>query len=317
MHQFTRFVTRLLVIVVLLLASITVLFHESLSALSAGNTSSPAQFKDYWHQGKAEITRYELEQVRYGEIHKGDAVLIFVTEPFLTDKQVKHEFGEDKNSAGVLKLNFTRNFNTGIYPYSMMTSTFTPIDTDAFPRTLKATTTVQEWCGHVFQQLNLRDSRYKVEIRSYFQKESDRDYNIGSALLEDEIWTMIRLKPEALPIGIIEIIPGGQFVRMSHIDLKVESAHTELNTISDPQRSEKELHEYTVKYLNIKRTLKIRFEKEFPYKIVAWEETSPSGFGPDAIMLTTKARATNSLYTDYWTKNKIKHSPLRKELGLD
>ena len=38
-----------------------------------------ANFGDYWYQGKAELSRYDLKQVRYGEIHQGDAVLIFVT----------------------------------------------------------------------------------------------------------------------------------------------------------------------------------------------------------------------------------------------
>ena len=44
------------------------------------------KFGDYWYQGKAELNRFELSQVRYGEIRKGDAVLIFVTEDFLKDK---------------------------------------------------------------------------------------------------------------------------------------------------------------------------------------------------------------------------------------
>jgi hypothetical protein len=41
-------------------------------------------FKDYWYAGEAEITSYELEQARYGEIRKGHAVLIYVTEEFST-----------------------------------------------------------------------------------------------------------------------------------------------------------------------------------------------------------------------------------------
>ncbi len=52
------------------------------------------EFKRFWLQGFAEISRFELEQVRYGEIHKGDAVLIYVTEEFLIDKQVKSEQGK-------------------------------------------------------------------------------------------------------------------------------------------------------------------------------------------------------------------------------
>ena len=48
-------------------------------------------FKDYWYAGKAEITSYKLEQARYGEIRNGKAVLIYVTEDFLPNKQVKAE----------------------------------------------------------------------------------------------------------------------------------------------------------------------------------------------------------------------------------
>ncbi|MEM1407815.1 MAG: septum formation inhibitor Maf, partial [Bacteroidota bacterium] len=41
-----------------------------------------SEFNNYWYAGKAEITSYELKQSRYGEVHDGEAVLIFVTEPF-------------------------------------------------------------------------------------------------------------------------------------------------------------------------------------------------------------------------------------------
>ncbi|MEX0361456.1 MAG: septum formation inhibitor Maf, partial [Allomuricauda sp.] len=45
-------------------------------------------FKSYWYAGNAEITSYKLEQARYGELRDGTAVLIYVTEPFLPEKQV-------------------------------------------------------------------------------------------------------------------------------------------------------------------------------------------------------------------------------------
>ena len=46
-------------------------------------------FYDYWYGGKAEISSYKLEQARYGEMREGSAVLVFVTEDFLPDEQVK------------------------------------------------------------------------------------------------------------------------------------------------------------------------------------------------------------------------------------
>ena len=55
---------------------------------------------------------------------KGKAVLIYVTEDFLNKEQVKAN-RKSKVSQTVLKLNRTKKFNTGIYPYSIMTSLFT------------------------------------------------------------------------------------------------------------------------------------------------------------------------------------------------
>ena len=72
------------------------------------------QFRKYWYSGRAEISRFDLEQARYGEIHKGDAVLIFVTETLNHDTQVKADTPR-QDDIPVLKLNFTRKFYTGIY----------------------------------------------------------------------------------------------------------------------------------------------------------------------------------------------------------
>lgn len=272
-------------------------------------------FKDYWYAGQAEITHYRLDQARYGEMRQGDAVLIFVTEDFLTDKQVKHEFGDKENTASVLKLNFVRKFTTGIYPYSIMSSIFTPVDVQNQP-TLKITSSSQEWCGNTFMQLNRREGELQVQLRSYFQKEGDQNFTLKPALLEDEIWTKIRLVPSNLPTGEIEIVPGFQYARLRHVPLKIEKATASLTMTQDKSLSNQELQVYTIDYKALKRKLAIKFEKEFPYKIVAWEESYPSGFGPEAKIMTTRAVRTHSLMIDYWTKNKTSDAYLREELGL-
>ena len=128
----------------------------ALTFLLLASPSSAVPFGDYWYRGKAEVTSYRLQQARYGQIREGDAVLIFVTEPFSESRHVKldrpGEAGGD--AVTVLKLNATRKFLTGIYPYSMMTSVFTPIDANSDARAIKITTSSQEWCGHTFTQLN-------------------------------------------------------------------------------------------------------------------------------------------------------------------
>ena len=283
---------------------------------SAGTIQDPekAHFRQYWYQQKAELTRYSLDQARYGEIRKGESVLIFVTEPFFKDKQVKYEFGDKANSISVLKLNFTRKFYTGIYPYSIMTSVFTPADFDK-SRTLKVTSSSQEWCGHTFMQLNFRNDKYHTEVRSYFQKEGDQDFDMKSAWLEDEVWTKIRLSPSTLPSGNVEMIPSLQYARLSHVPLKPEKAIAKMETITDKSLSPKALNAYSIQYQNISRKVVIKFEKEFPYAIVAWEETQPGGFG-DSKLLTTRAVRTKTILLDYWNKNGIADDIYRKELGL-
>ena len=276
----------------------------------------PTSFPDYWYQGKAELTRYDLEQARYGEIRRGDALMIFVTEDFLADRQVKLESDpEGKNVTKILKLNFVKKFQTGIYPYSLMTSVFTPLTRDSIQRSLKITTTVQEWCGHVFSQLNLRGGRFDVHTYSYFEREGDQSFGLEGVMAEDEIWSIIRRLPSALPTGRISIIPGTMTTRLRHTPLRVMTA-TATATLAAAQRDSLygPLMRYTVVYED--RTLAIDFQQEFPYGIIGWTETYRDGFGPNARELTTRARRTHQLITDYWRRNSTADDSLRRELGL-
>ena len=196
-------------------------------------------FHSYWYNHGAETTRFELEQSRYDEIRPGRAVLIFVTEPFLPDIQVKSDYEASREkSIPILKLNFIKRFNTGIYDYSIMKSVFTPIPSEQqqLSKTLKVSTTRQDWCGHVYLQYNLEADHYKVKQYSYFEKEGDRDVNIPSVHLEDDIWTRIRIDPKTLPLGGIEMISGSFFTTLRMIDLRVEKAVAELTNIQDGDR---------------------------------------------------------------------------------
>jgi hypothetical protein len=219
---------------IMLLAALFVVFSNYTPI--ALSLPEEKDFHSYWYNYGAEITRFELEQGRYGEIHPGHAILIFVTEPFLPDIQVKSDFEVSrKKSIPILKLNFIKRFNTGIYDYSMMKSVFTPIPSEQqqLSKTLKVSTTRQDWCGHVFLQYNLEKDYCKVEQYSYFEKEGDRTVNIPSVHLEDDIWTRIRIDPKNLPLGGIEMIPGSFFTTIRMIDLRAEKAVAELTDTQD------------------------------------------------------------------------------------
>ncbi len=299
---------------ILWIAALCLIGCEPASSQGVPMAPPTEEFSAYWYGGEAELTRYQLSQARYGEMHDGEAVLIFVTEDFLTDKQVKFEGGAQREEvASVLKLNATRKFFTGIYPYSMMASIFTPVQG---ARTLKVTTTSQEWCGHTFSQLNLKRNQYRGRLHSYFEAEGDQAFTVGAALLEDELWTRIRLNPEALPTGDIELIPGTMFLRLSHRDFAVESATASLVPSHDSTLSAEPMLRYRVEYHDFARILEITFEQAFPHRIVAWEEHSPSN-GRTGERLITRAVRTHTMNSAYWGQHDVADRGLRKQLGLD
>jgi len=266
-------------------------------------------FKKYWYGG-AEITRYDLSQVRYGEVHKGNAVMVFVTEDLMPQKQVKSEDPKRPKSdvVPVLKLNFIKKFNTGIYSYSIMNSIFTPVDIVSHPKTLKVSFSSQEWCGNMYAQLNLRNDGYEITNHSYFEKEADRKFEIDDAFLEDEVWTRIRLAPLTLPVGRVKMVPGTAFSMLKHIKQGVEDADASLEEKGS-------LSVYSVDYKKLKRKLTISFKKDFPHEILSW--TCTNGADGKGETLITKAVKTHSMMTDYWSKNHNKDSSLRQKLGLD
>jgi hypothetical protein len=289
------------------------IFHIGCNApkpVATGNTKhlyESDSFKNYWYAGRAEVNSYHLSQSRYGETREGKSILIFVTEDFSKNKQVKLDdpstAGDDKVS--VLKMNFTKNFVTGIYPYSLMLSVFTPVSRNQYPNSMKATMSSQEWCGHVFSQLNLNKDNYHFQSHSYFEKEGEENGQLKKTWLEDELWNLIRLDPANLPTGKVELIPGLFFSRLLHTGL-----HTENATLTK-QETEAEV-EYTIALLSQKRLLTIHFEKQFPHKIIRWEESFEERGKP----VTTSAVLHKSIVSDYWTKNKNEFLYLRDSLGL-
>ncbi|MEW7291701.1 septum formation inhibitor Maf [Aquimarina sp. 2304DJ70-9] len=262
-------------------------------------------FKKYWYAGEAEITSYQLEQARYGEIRKGTAVLIYVTEDFLPKKQVKADYQNNTN-VPVLKLNATKKFNTGIYPYSIMQSTFYPVADNQ--HAIKISSSMQEWCGHVYAQLNNRN-RFEVMSHSYFENEADQEFSLDKAILENELWTKIRIDPEGLPKGNIKIIPSFEYSRLRHKEIKAYSATATLEKQNNTTI-------FTLQYPELKRTVSITFNSKFPHEIESWTETFISGFGSNAKELTTKATKIKQIKSAYWGKNNNKDEVLREELGL-
>jgi hypothetical protein len=267
----------------------------------------------YWTQGKAEVSSYDLQQSRYGEVRQGHAVLIFVTEDFLTDKQVKNESYQSQNSTKVLKTNHLRKFTTGIYDYALMTSVFNPVNTRQYPHALKITFSSQDWCGQSYMQLNQRGKGYEVELRSYFEQEGDRNYQIGErVLLEDELFNLIRLDPDGLPEGAGKMLPSMTYARLKHRDYQPMQVNFQKQMYKGSDFPGEELMVYRVDFPTLNRQLEIIYEANAPYRIAGWKDRYPDG--PQA--QSTIAKRKKSLMTPYWSQNDLADQPLREELGL-
>lgn len=294
------------------------IFIACMMASCKQKASPPSEaFKLQWYAGKAELSSYTLQQARYGQIRKGEAALIFVTEDFSGDKLVKlDDPGKTNDKVRVLKMNMTKKFVTGIYPYSMMLSVFTPVSKDGNEKTVKADCSSQEWCGHTFSQLRLAGNNYKWQLHSYFEKENETNKKLDAALLEDDLWNRIRINPSTLPQGKTSILPGMLWQRLSHIEMKSEEAVLTVSKADTFFIKDSGVQLYTIRYPAANRTLQIYFQSAFPHEILGWQESYPDGFGNNKKMLTTKAIRKKKIWLAYWKHNNRADSAYLDSLQL-
>jgi hypothetical protein len=271
--------------------------------------SDPEAFAKYWYSGVAEVSSYELSQNRYGEVREGDIVLVYVTEDFLPGRQVKNESGKS-NSVSVLKMNMMKKFVTGIYDYSVMTSVFTPVDREKSSHSLKVTFSSQDWCGQSFAQMNLKEGALNFETRSYFENPGDENSVLPLVNVEEDIWTLMRIEPQKLPMGKFEMVPAQEYIRMGHIELKTYKADARL--LLQIGSGGKEHYVYQLNYPDLNRKVEWHCENVFPYKVLFWQETQLTPTG------TTKSTATlkETKNLPYWELNGNEHGAQRDSLKL-
>ena len=150
--------------------------------------------------------------------------------------------------------------------------------------------------------------QFEVAINSYFEGESKADLKLDKALLEDDLWSMIRLQPDNLPQGEFQAIPGFFYLRLKHIESKAYTANGSLST-SDATST------YTISYPRLNRSLSIDFNTAFPHQITGWTEEYTEGYSNPKTM-KTEGRLLKSIRSDYWLRNSNSDAVLRDSLGL-
>ncbi len=260
------------------------------------------EFMDYWYAGNAEISSYELSQSRYGELREGTAVMVFVTEPFDETDQIKANT-ESPENIPVLKLNATRDFITGIYPYHIMSSTFLPMDKQH--NAIKVVSSIQEWCGQTYMQLNRNNDNYHVVLHSYFQNEGNKEFSLDNQITENQLPLQLRLDPKKMPVGELEMIPSLEYLRLKHIETKPYKATAKLLEIADG-------YLYSIRYPELGRTIAFKTEKIFPYRILSWMDR----YNDNGIPMVSTGTLKKTLKSAYWNKNSGSDKILRDSLEL-
>jgi hypothetical protein len=277
-------------------------------------SQAPEGFWDHWGDGRAELAGYRLVQPRYGAPRTGEAVLVTVTEDFLSDDLTKAERGQDR-AFPVVKLNEIRDFPTGVYDYNLMTSSFLPLD-GRLPRGLasKVSFSSQEWCGHVWDMVQIRGEDGARRVwHSYFDGEAD-----GRQDLEIPPGTLLG---DALPLLVRDLAgplvePGAQRevpywprlmdLRLDHREGGVQTAtlarEAGTRSVSVPAGT----FEVRRTTLTVEgRTGHWDVELAPPHRLVAWGWDD----GEAGVL-------TGSTRMPYWQKNGPGDEGLRAELGL-
>lgn len=272
-----------------------------------------ADFWSHWGDGRAELAGYRLTQPRYGAERSGEAVLITVTEDFTRAGRVKTDGGHH-DEFPVLKLNAVRDWQTGIYDYNVMTSTFLPLD-GSVRRGLptKVSFSSQEWCGHIWEQLRIDGSAAGRTSHSYFDGEADHYESL--AIPEGGTFA------DAMPLlvrGLVgELLKPGDRVEVPWLRSAMNRHLNHENTLWGRAILERRLETTEVEVpagrfvtetwtaTDQAGTTTWFVEAAAPRRLIAWETSDGE-----------RAELTGVLRSTYWNQNKPGDEALRAELGL-
>lgn len=291
----------------------------SLPSAAAAPATAPRDFWAHWGDGKAELSGYALTQPRYGEPRDGTAVLIFVTEDFSWSERVKADPGQhpDADIRKVLKVNANRDFQTGIYPYHVMTSVFARVDAgDGMPAfsPIKTAFSAQEWCGMVYTEATMGPGDLRRVEHTYFDGDTRPPATIavpGDVVYGDALPLVVR------GFGGPAVEPGGEAtvpwwpstlsVRFAHEEPKLGEARiaraAATETLVVPAGT------FTVERWTVspkgEPATTWWVEAAPPRRVVAWA-------GEDG----ERAELRGSARLPYWKLNNPGDEPWREKIGL-
>lgn len=278
-----------------------------------------AAFWKIWGDGQAELSGYDLTFPRYGHPRRGVAVTVFVAETFSNSLRVKAERGKHPatDQFPVMKLNLVKDFQTGIYDYNTMTSSFiglAPANGRPAGSAIKISFSSQEWCGQTYQQLLFDASSIRSTSHSYFDGEADQQNSLdypADGFSEDEwlLWARGMAGPHLAPgeRRDFQLLRSLETVRLQHVP--ASWMHTTLSRSTASKRvsvpaGNFQVEKWTIAVSDgISRTAYV--EAAPPHRIVRWETSAGE-----------RANLLGSERMKYWQMNGPGYERALKKLGL-
>lgn len=281
----------------------------------APRSSASSEFWGHWGDGRAELDSYRAVVPRYGEPRQAELVLIYVTEPHDRRRWIKDDGAEPPDRIEVMKLNSSLKFLTGIYPYSVMTSVFSPVDDWGVERfqPVKVGHSAQEWCGHYLHEVWPGRGVQRSVRLSYFPSDGerlDRTTVPEGTLYEDGLLIQLReLDGSFAGGGSWEgwIVPSLWNVRRGVAEAEPVRATIRREPVESSGASGSggvEATRFTLSYGEYERVYEV--EAAAPRRILGW--TTSVG---DTVRIARTRRLA------YWSRNDPEGRSLRRELGLD
>ncbi len=283
------FSTSTLVVVLLFGVACNRAEERSKAPASVEAVSHPPAFDDafwkQWGDGQAELAGYDLLFPRYGELRRGVAITIFVSETFSNSLRVKADPGKHAASDQfpVMKLNLVEDFQTGIYDYNTMTSSFValaPANGRPAGSLTKVSFSSQEWCGQVYSHLLFDRDGVRQVLHSYFDGEADQQSQLpypAGALSEDALWHWARgfAAPSLAPGETREapLLTSLESSRLRHKPLSWAQAALSRSSASQSisvPAGNIEVEVWSVRLQN-GPTRTFYVEKAEPHRIIKWE----------------------------------------------
>jgi len=271
-----------------------------------------SEFWEWWGDGRAELSGYRMTVQRYGQPREAELHLTYVTEPHDRRTWIKDDDVEDPHRVNVMKLNLNLEFLTGIYPYSVMTSTFAPVDryrTEPFAP-VRIVHAVQEWCGAYSHLVWPGSEGFRSLRLSYFAQEGERLSQVEAgegAIYEDAL--LVQLRELDGPFA-----GGGDWEGMLVPELwRLRTAHRGVDPVParitreearrDTAAGEVPITRFTLEAGDYRRVFDV--ERDEPRRILGWTTST----GEEAELLATRRLA-------YWGLNALGDESYREELGL-